>query len=262
MPCRDRLEALEFADDFIVAVRAATCLGEIEDLLEGAARFMDFRHYAMIHHDDARSRSPGLIHMQNYPAVYAERYIAEQLYRNDPVVLACLAADACFAWDQIGELITVDRRHRRFIEAGAREGVSDGVTVPSFVLGERSGSCHFSGPRDPDRARCFVGPAHLVGSYAFQAARRIMLGGRLREFRVARLTPRQRDCIVLIGRGLSNKMIARKLGISDFTVKTYIQRASELYEAHTRTQLVISAVLDGEVGVHEVLPSKYLHLVD
>src|SRR3546814_9739680 len=48
--------------------------------------------------------------------------------------------------------------------------------------------------RAPDRVRRYVGTVQIVGSFAFQAARRIVNGGRLRQVRAARLQPRQREC--------------------------------------------------------------------
>ncbi|KTE04340.1 hypothetical protein ATE68_01435 [Sphingopyxis sp. H038] len=259
---RDPLEALCFAHEFIEEIQKATSLETVERLLEAVAHYMGFRHYAMIHHADARDRAPGLIHMQNYPDGFAERYVAEQLHRDDPVVHACLASSACFCWSEIPRLIKLNPRHCRFLEAGARAGVDNGITVPAYVLGERSGSCNFSGPRAPACVRRYVGVAQLIGSFSFQAARRILLKGRLRDVRAARLRPRQRECVVLVGHGKTNSEIAQILGIGLATVKTYLLQAMGIYDVLTRTQLVVAAVLDGEVGMHEVNPSQYLYLVD
>jgi len=253
---------LHFAEQFLAEVQRVPDLSGVEHLLESASRDLGFRHYAMIHHDDARERRPGLIHMQNYPHGYAERYVAERLHRDDPVVHACTAANACFCWSELPRLIRICERHRGFLERGARAGVVDGITVPSFVLGERSGSCNFSGPRDPARVGRFVGVVQIVGSFAFQAARRIVLGGRLREVRAARLQPRQRECVVLAGQGKSNTDIATILGISVATVKSYIEAGCARYAVHNRTQLVIAAILDGEIGIHEIAPRQYRHLAD
>lgn len=108
-------------------------------MVEAAARALGFRHYAMIHHDDHRTRSPSLIFMQNYPASYAEQYVAERLHRADPVIQMCHIFARSFCWSEIGEHLRLTPQHRRFLERGAREGVSDGVTVPANVLGERGG---------------------------------------------------------------------------------------------------------------------------
>jgi LuxR family quorum-sensing system transcriptional regulator CciR len=92
----------------------------------------------------------------------------------------------------------------------------------------------------------------MVGVFAFQAARRLTLGHLPSVAPAPRLHPRPRDCIILAGRGYSNKEIARALALTPRTVDGYLTEARRLFDAHDRTELVVSAVLAGEVGIHEV----------
>lgn len=252
--------ALNFAAAFLTEIQKAADLPAIERLLETAAHELGFRHYAMIHHDDHRAASPGLINMNNYPPDYAAEYFGGLYHRDDPVVHACIAANACFAWCELAELIEFGPRHRAFLERGAYHGVSNGITVPAFVLGERSGSCNFCSPRKPGGFQHHLDAVHSIGGFAFQKARRIVNGGRLRQVRVARLRPRWRDCVVLAGQGKSNTDIATILGLTPATVKTYVERACARYEVSNRTQLVLAAVLDGEIGIHEIAPRQHRYL--
>ncbi|WP_158258099.1 helix-turn-helix transcriptional regulator [Sphingopyxis lindanitolerans] len=252
--------ALSFASAFLAEIQQAANLADVERLLEAAARELGFRHYAMIHHDDHRAASPGLINMNNYPSDYAAEYFGGLYHRDDPVVHACIAANACFTWCELADLIELGQRHREFLERGEYHGVTNGITVPAFVLGERSGSCNFCSPRIPDLAQRHIGTVQIVGSFAFQTARRIAGGRRLRQVRVGRLRSRWLDCIILAGQGKSNTDIATILDLSPATVKTYIEAACARYEVHNRTQLVIAAVLDGEIGIHEISPRQYRHL--
>jgi LuxR family quorum-sensing system transcriptional regulator CciR len=57
---------------------------------------------------------------------------------------------------------------------------------------------------------------------------------------------------MLAGRGLSNKQIARQLALTPRTVDGYLTEARRLFNAHDRTELVVSAVLAGEVGLDEL----------
>jgi len=68
----------------------------------------------------------------------------------------------------------------------------------------------------------------------------------------AKLHPRPRDCVILAGRGYSNKRIARALALTPRTVDGYLTEARRLFDAHDRTELVVSAVLAGEVGLDEL----------
>src|SRR3546814_17785183 len=108
--------------------------------------------------------------------------------------------------------------------------------------------------RAPDRVRRYVGTVQIVGSFAFQAARRIVNGGRLRQVRAARLQPRQRECVILAGQGKSNTDIAGILGLSPATVKSYIEEACARYAVHNLTKLIIADALAGDIGVHDIAP--------
>lgn len=252
--------ALSLAAEFLVEIQKADDLPAIDGALEAVAHEMGYRYYAMIHHDDHRVGSSGLINMNNYPPDYAVEYFAGLYHRDDPVVHACIAANACFTWCEIASLIELGPRHRAFLERGEYHGVTNGITVPAFVLGERSGSCNFCSPRKPGGFQHQLDAVHSIGGFAFQKARRIVNGGRLRQVRVARLRPRWRDCVVLAGQGKSNTDIATILGLTPATIKTYIEGACASYDVGNRTQLVLAAVLDGEIGIHEIAPRQHRHL--
>lgn len=252
--------ALSLAAAFLTEIQKADDLPAIDGLLESVAHELGYRHYAMIHHDDHRDGSAGLINLNNYPPDYAAEYVAGLYHRDDPVVHACIAANACFAWSEMADLIEITRRHRTFLERGDYYGLSDGITVPAFVLGERSGSCNFCGPRSSDLPLRHINAVQIIGSFAFQKARRIVNGPRLRQVRAARLMPRWRECTVLAGQGKSNTDIATILGLSPATAKVYIEYACNRYGVSNRTQLVIAAILDGEIGIHEVAPRQYRYL--
>jgi NarL family two-component system response regulator LiaR len=62
-----------------------------------------------------------------------------------------------------------------------------------------------------------------------------------------RLTPREREVLVLIGRGLSNKRIARELGVAEKTVKTHVGHVLAKLDVSDRTQAALYAVRAGLV---------------
>ncbi|HEV8687760.1 MAG TPA: response regulator transcription factor [Gaiellaceae bacterium] len=59
------------------------------------------------------------------------------------------------------------------------------------------------------------------------------------------LTPREREVLVLIGRGLPNKVIARDLGVSEKTVKTHVSNLLGKLGLTDRTQAALFAVREG-----------------
>ena len=62
---------------------------------------------------------------------------------------------------------------------------------------------------------------------------------------VPHLTPREREVLALIGRGLSNKRIARELGLSEKTVKTHVANVLHKLGAADRTQAAVYALKNG-----------------
>ncbi|MHB1872340.1 MAG: response regulator [Steroidobacteraceae bacterium] len=60
-------------------------------------------------------------------------------------------------------------------------------------------------------------------------------------YRARILTPRQRDVLAGLNRGLSTKSIARELSLSEHTVKEYLCDIFRLLEVHNRTEAVIRA---------------------
>ena len=61
------------------------------------------------------------------------------------------------------------------------------------------------------------------------------------------LTGRERDVLVLIARGRSNKRIALELGISEKTVKTHVGHLLAKLGVTDRTQAAVLAVQNGLV---------------
>jgi DNA-binding NarL/FixJ family response regulator len=66
--------------------------------------------------------------------------------------------------------------------------------------------------------------------------------------RLAELTPRERELVTLVARGLSNGEIAAALTISAATVKTHVNRAMAKLGARDRAQLVVIGYEHGLVG--------------
>ena len=98
-----------------------------------------------------------------------------------------------------------------------------------------------------------VQPQELV-----EAIRAVHRGGALLHPRVASrlleelvtdpLTPREREVLGLIGRGMPNKLIARELSLSEKTVKAHVSSILAKLGVTDRTQAALYAVRAGLVG--------------
>lgn len=90
---------------------------------------------------------------------------------------------------------------------------SGGIFVPVEALKSRQGASGISEPSTPEP----VTPGSLG------------------------LTPRQADVLALLLKGLPNKLIARRLDISDNTVKVHVSAVLQTLGVATRTQALIAA---------------------
>ncbi len=62
------------------------------------------------------------------------------------------------------------------------------------------------------------------------------------------LTPREREVLALIGRGMPNKLIARELDVAEKTVKAHVSSILAKLGVSDRTQAALFAVREGLVG--------------
>jgi DNA-binding NarL/FixJ family response regulator len=68
------------------------------------------------------------------------------------------------------------------------------------------------------------------------------------------LTSREREIVRLVALGLQNPEIARRLAISDVTVKTHLNNVFHKLEVRDRVGLTLYAIRIGLVGIHEKVP--------
>jgi LuxR family quorum-sensing system transcriptional regulator CciR len=238
------------ADDILRSVRAATDWKALRSIARDFSDEICSRHFALITHEDLRAPRPGAVDLRDYAEGAERRIIGEARYRRDPVMRGCLFADSAFLWSELRDIITLDHRDRIALELGRRKGLNEGITVPCGKLGYSLGSCTFAGFRSLRMAQLALAPAQMFGVFAFQRARR--LAGQHLPGPLPRLAQRYRDCVVLAGHGLRNKIIAHRLDLSVDTVESYLRDARKLFDARDRTELVAAALLAGEITLDEL----------
>ena len=64
---------------------------------------------------------------------------------------------------------------------------------------------------------------------------------------VAVLSPREREILALVARGLTSHRIARRLGVSQATVRTHVEHIRDKLGVRTRSQAVARALATGQI---------------
>lgn len=240
-------------DAFVREVRLVSSQADLADAIAEIGRDMGFAYFALTHHVDIRRAAAPPIRLANYPSAWIDYFDAERLGLSDPVHRASHRTNVGFAWSRMSSLIDLTAKDRQVLDLAARFGIGDGFTVPAHVPGESNGSCSFATGAGTALSPCHFPAAQLVGAFAFEAARRLW---RIREGdnqERARLTDRQRECVVLVGRGKTDWEIATILGIKEETVSQYLKQARERYGASKRTLLTVHALYDGAISFADVL---------
>jgi LuxR family quorum-sensing system transcriptional regulator CciR len=244
---RDPAHRADIVEMFSRSARVAEDRDQLRQAFGQAVQTLGFDHYAL------QGEGARLL-VADLPANW--------IFRPDPardIIFAAAAQSLSpFLWSDIPRFVTLSPADARAVEAAP-----PGFAVPihaGFDLG-MGGSHGLAG------ARGFVGccsflmrkggalpvesfaAAHYIATLAHEAARRVDRAQPARP----RLTPRQRDCMVLAAQGKSDWEIGKLLGISESTVHKHIEDAKRRFGVSTRIQLVVRGLAEARLSFSDIL---------
>lgn len=238
------MEKLAAAADLASRIPSVATSKALYDALSEICEWLDVRFFALSHHVDFAA-APSAVRIHNYPSGWQDWYDAKSLGLSDPIHRASQRTARGFLWREVGDLIAMSRRDEALLDLGREIGLGEGITVPIHVPGEARGSVSFVAEAGRPLPKTAMIWAPLVGAHAFEGARRLM-----RSFDPRQRPPisvRQRQCIALAARGMSNRQIALTLGIGEQTVMEYLREARGRLGVRTRTELVVNLLDGGEL---------------
>ncbi len=193
--------------------------------------------------------------LDNY-GEWRDIFIARNYHRLDPVHRAALRTNRCFAWNELGSILGVNRLHRPILAEAARHGLCSGMTVPIAVPGEPPGcgSLAAAGAALPPREHCRA--AAWIVDEAFAEVRRVFGLPVVDAGEPPVLSPRRLECLRLAALGYSDARIAEHMGIAISTVRTHMKYLRQAYDVRSRTQLGRLAQRLGLVDVDDIIPQK------
>jgi LuxR family quorum-sensing system transcriptional regulator CciR len=241
-------------EGLLAAFRTATSEHALHEALLAATSELGFSQFAMGHHVDLSRPAHDAIRLTSYDSDWVDHIVERGYFVDDPIHLASTQKTRGFVWSEVENIIELTPRHKQILAEAAGFGLAGGFTVPVNIRGEYNGTCTFAA-RTTDRFShnsLFV--AELCGTFAFEAARRI-IHSRLRSasWSTPDLTPRQREALVLVGRGKSDHEIGRLLGVSKATAHEHVEGARRAYGNPQRPSLIAQALFDGVVAFADLL---------
>jgi LuxR family quorum-sensing system transcriptional regulator CciR len=235
---------------FLECFRSAETFNELHELLEIVTKALGFAQFAMGHHVDLSDAPNDAIRMTTYNADWVAHVVERGYFYDDPIHLASTRTASGFEWRDVGDFIRLKPRHKQILTEAAGFGLVAGYTVP----GEYHGTCSFATDSPDSWSDDAIPVAQICGTFAFEAARRILRSSTGMEHReVPDLTPRQMDALVLVGRGKTDREIGELLGVSRATAHEHVESVRRAYGNAQRAYLIVRALFDGQVAFADLL---------
>ena len=244
-------------ENFVQAITRVTDFDGLRRLLGEIVKSLGFDYFALVHHVDLSRIADDFVSLADYPQTWIEAYLGCRYYCDDPVLVTAQKSATPFLWTDVPRLIAQTVRQEEIWRGACRAGLGDGVTVPIHIPGEFTGSCSFCMRAGRPLPVHSLPIAQYLGCFAFQAARRLVQMNMASRTQVkpARqpLSPRQLDCVILAGRGKSDRVVGQLLGISGETVHQHIEEAKRRFNVATRQQLIVSALFDSQITYADLM---------
>jgi DNA-binding CsgD family transcriptional regulator len=175
-------------------------------------------------------------HFINWPADWLVIYQARHYAKIDPIPRWAIISGAAASWSEImAALPPKDAGHevyREVVRYGYREGFVTPVRTADGDLGLVS-VCGDRGPLTPDE-KLFL---QTISTAALHRANNLMVPPR--EVTGSTLSTREKECVMLLGQGLTDREISRVLNVSGATVRFHLDNARRKMGARSRAHLTM-----------------------
>ncbi len=198
-------------------------------------------------HSDVGPRSELLLFDSRVESWWQEYRQDHNRYRDDPVRRALRRTTAPVVWSTLVRGGQIERTDDELWETVRRNGIRAGLSIPlRDPLRQQHGSLAFVGFCSSrlfdewwqDLSHEIVGCVHLFHQGLIEEKGR---------HRAAQLSPREKQCLTYVARGMSSKEIARSLGLSPRTVDLHIARAAKRLGAANRIEAAVTALRGGQL---------------
>ena len=181
----------------------------------------------------------------SYPLEWVQHYVDRDYLRVDPVVLGCFQRFHPVDWSRLD---WSSRAARAFRSDAIAHGIGrQGLSIP--IRGPQGQFALFSVSDDRDDAawQAFIGEHQrgliLIAHYFNRKA--LELKGERAPEPIRGLSPREVDTLTYLAMGYARGQVAEMLGISEHTLRAYVESARFKLGAVNTLQAVCRAVAEG-----------------
>ncbi|MBV1686416.1 autoinducer binding domain-containing protein [Novosphingobium sp. G106] len=238
---------------YLEEMRGAVKIADLEATMMEITRQLGFEQFALGHHVDL-TRPPGnAVRLTNYAPDWIEQSLEKRFFADDPVHAASAKMVRPFRWDEIPNCLDMTDPHRNIIERARRYGLIEGLTIPVHQPGEYNGTCSFVARSFENIHPHNFALAQMAATFAFECARRLMrlMDGKEPDA-VPHLTERQRESVILVGRGKTDAEIAAVMRISKTTAHDHVEAGRRAYGNAQRAYMVLRALYDGNITFADI----------
>jgi DNA-binding CsgD family transcriptional regulator len=234
--------------DFVELCERAQSVADVKVAFVAAVADLGFANFGLCTHIDPSDPPAHTILFFQAPRAWVEEYEVEGYCRINPVFFEAERRPVPFRWSDPDFLAVLSPAQATYMQRMADAGVFNGITFPLRSANALAASCSLiPGPDGVDATAIPLG--YAMGVFAYESAQRLF-GARIATGR-APLTPRERECLVLVARGKSDWAISEVLGLSEGVAHRAIERAKQKFGVATRVQAVVRAIHAGEISVDE-----------
>jgi DNA-binding CsgD family transcriptional regulator len=231
-------------EDFLEDLQAARSLDDVQAHLFGLRDFLEVEHL-VYHCLDASGNKYGAM---TYDAPWIRRYIEQDYARVDPVVQGTYQRFHPVDWKQLD---WSGKAQRAFLGEALATGVGNqGLSVP--IRGPNGQFALFSvnstetdevwAQYRAEKLNTLILAAHYINQRALELESDAHPPSKP-------LSPRESDALTLLANGMNRSQASEKLGISEHTLRVYIESARFKLGAANATHAVARAMVRGLIVV-------------
>ena len=233
--------------DFLKAVRDNAAITDFEESTARTLREMGFDQYAYLVHMPGRR----ILGVDNFPTEFRTRFLLQDYVFIDPVLTTARRKLTPFEWAYDWERrlghIRLTPKQKEILDEGADFGITKGTAFPIPSLRGGLGilvANSSESEREVDQLWRHRRHEIHLNAFCIHEAFTASLANHFGDY-AYKLAPRETECLQWAASGKTVWETSEILGISEHTVRTYLDRAMRKLDCYSKQQAIVKAIYHG-----------------